>query len=420
MAKSASGTTRRLTLLVGALDALFVVSLTFVILIAVGTTVWLFENEPEIPWVTSLQTVANIWFVAHGVGIHIGEQTLAGIATPAFNFAFAPLLMLFGVYLFGRRTAKRLEGAAEYWPGWLGAFAVYLIASVVLTPIASSPTVHPDSSQAAAFPALLYVGSIVATNLFSKSGREASAVENLMWREWWRKRTESAGWFFSSVSGPALRAGTAVVVGLLAVSAIWIGLSLAFHWIAVTRLYEGLQVSAIGGIAVTLGQLAVLPNLIVFGASWFTGVGFAIGTGSSVSPFGTELGPIPSLPILGGLPIGDNFLGLTAIAVPVALALAATILIRRHTAEIRFQFASPISAALSLGSAIGLVAAVEFGIVTWVASGSIGPGRLETFGVTPWLAAAVIFIEVAPVAVLAAFYSARPEKAAPIPDYLKR
>jgi len=402
------------------LDALFVVSLTFVILIAIGTTVWLVENDPDVPWVASLQTVSNLWFVAHGVGIHIGAQTLAGIATPAFTFAFAPLLMLFVVYLFGRRTAKRLEGAGEYWPGWLGAFAVYLIASVVLTPIASSSAVRPDSSQAAAFPALLYVGSIVATNLFSKSGREASAVENLMWRDWWQKRTDKAGWFFSSVSGPALRAGTAVVIGLLAVSAIWIGLSLAFHWIAVTRLYEGLQVSAIGGIAVTLGQLAVLPNLIVFGASWFTGVGFAIGTGSAVSPFGTELGPIPSLPILGGLPIGDNFLGLTAIVVPVALALAATILIRRHTAEIRFQFASPISAALSLGSAIGLVAAVEFGLVTWVASGSIGPGRLETFGVTPWLAAAVIFIEVAPVAVLAAFYSARPEKAAPIPDYLKR
>jgi len=420
VAKSASGTTRRLTLLVGALDALFVVSLTFVILIAIGTTVWLVENDPDVPWVASLQTVSNLWFVAHGVGIHIGAQTLAGIATPAFTFAFAPLLMLFEVYLFGRRTAKRLEGAGEYWPGWLGAFAVYLLASVVLTPIASSSAVHPDSSQAAAFPALLYVGSIVATNLFSKSGREASAVENLMWRDWWQKRTDKAGWFFTSVSGPALRAGTAVVIGLLAVSAIWIGLSLAFHWIAVTRLYEGLQVSAIGGIAVTLGQLAVLPNLIVFGASWFTGVGFAIGTGSAVSPFGTELGPIPSLPILGGLPIGDNFLGLTAIVVPVALALAATILIRRHTAEIRFQFASPISAALSLGSAIGLVAAVEFGIVTWVSSGSIGPGRLETFGVTPWLAAAVIFIEVAPVAVLAAFYSARPEKAAPIPDYLKR
>ena len=420
MAKSESGTTRRLTLLVGALDALFVVSLTFVILIAVGTTVWLFENDPDVPWVSALQTVSNLWFVAHGVSVQFGEQTLVGIASPAFNFAFAPLLLIFGVYLFGRRTAKKLEGAGEYWPGWLGAFAVYLTASVVLTPIASSPTVHPDSSQAAAFPALLYVGSIIATNLWSQTGRDASAVENLMWRDWWQKRTENAGWFFASVSGPALRAGSAVVVGLLALSAIWIGLSLALHWISVTRLYEGLQVSLIGGIAVTLGQLAVLPNLIVFGASWFTGVGFSIGTGSAVSPFGTELGPIPALPILGGLPIGDNFLGLAAIVVPVVLALAATILIRRHTAELRFQFASPLTAALSLGSAIGLVAAVEFGILTWLASGSIGPGRLATFGVTPWMAALVLFAEVAPVAFLAAFYSARPEKAAPIPEYLKR
>lgn len=420
MANNASGTTRRLTLLVGALDALFIVALSFVILIAIGTAVWLVENDPNVPWAASLQTVTNLWFVAHGVSLQFGEQTLAGIAAPAFGFAFAPLLLLVGVYLLGRRTAKKLEGAGEYWPGWLGAFAVYLIASVVLTPIASSPLAHPNSSQAAAFPALLYVGSIIATNLFSKTGRESSAVENLIWRQWWQQRTEKAGWFFASVTGPALRAGTAVVVGLLALSAIWIGLSLGFHWISVTRLYEGLQVSLIGGIAVTLGQLAVLPNLIVFGASWFTGVGFSIGTGSAVTPFGTELGPIPALPILGGLPIGDNFLGLAAIVVPVVLALAATILIRRHTAELRFQFASPLTAALSLGLAVGLVAAVEFGILTWLASGSIGPGRLATFGVTPWMAALVLFAEVAPVAFLAAFYSARPEKAAPIPEYLKR
>jgi len=405
---------------VGALDALFIVALSFVILIAIGTTVWLVENDPNVPWAASLQTVTNLWFVAHGVSLQFGEQTLAGIAAPAFSFAFAPLLLLVGVYLFGRRTAKKLEGAGEYWPGWLGAFAVYLIASVVPTPIASSPLVHPNSSQAAAFPALLYVGAIIATNLFSKTGRESSAVENLIWRQWWQKRTENAGWFFASVTGPALRAGTAVVVGLLAISAIWIGLSLGLHWISVTRLYEGLQVSLIGGIAVTIGQLAVLPNLIVFGASWFTGVGFAIGTGSAVTPFGTELGPIPALPILGGLPIGDNFLGLAAIVVPVVLALAATLLIRSHTAELRFQFASPLTAALSLGLAIGLVAAVEFGILTWLASGSIGPGRLSTFGVTPWMAALVLFAEVAPVAFLAAFYSARPEKAAPIPEYLKR
>lgn len=420
MSKSASGNTRRLTFLVGALDALFVVSLTFVTLIALGTTLWLVENDPEIPWVMSLQSVSNIWFVAHGVSIRVGEQALAGIDSPAFTFGIAPILLMLGVYLFGRRTARKLEGANEYWPGWLGAFAIYLIAAVVLTPIASSATVHPDSSQAAAFPAMLYTASIVATNLFSKRGRRAEAKENQWWRNWTQRRNLNANWFVASISGPALRAGTGVVLGLIAVSALWLALSLGYHWIAVTRLYEGLQVSLLGGIAITIAQLALLPNLVIFGASWFTGVGFSIGTGSNVSPLGTELGPIPSIPFFGGLPIGDNPVGLAVIVVPVVLALVVTLMIRSHTGSIRFHFASPLSAALSLGLGIGLVASIEFAALALLASGSVGPGRLQTFGVNPWLAAAVVFAEIAPVAFLAAFYSAKPEKAAPIPEYLKR
>ena len=418
MAKGEGGTTRRLTLLVGALDALFIVALTFVVLIAIGTTVWLVENDPDIPWVMALQTMTNLWFVGHGVTIHVAAQDLVGIAVPAFNFSLAPILLLGVVYLFGRRTAKKLALANEFWPGWLGAFAVYLIASIVLTPIASAPTVHPDSSQAAAFPAMLYVGSIIVTNLFGKGSGDA--VERVWLKNFIERQSQSANWFVASLSSPALRAGTGVVAGLLGVSAVWLGLSLAFNWIPVIRLYEGLQVSPIGGIAVTLGQLFALPNLVIFGAAWFTGVGFSIGTGSSVSPLGTELGPIPALPIFGGLPIGETFIGLAAIVVPVVLALVCTLWVKSHTQQMRFNFASPLTAALSLGLGVGLVAAVEAGALAVLASGAIGPGRLETFGVNPWMLALVVFIEVAPVSFLAAFYSARPEKAAPIPDYLKR
>ncbi|MEY4078822.1 MAG: hypothetical protein RIS80_591 [Actinomycetota bacterium] len=418
MAKGEGGTTRRLTLLVGALDALFIVALTFVVLIAIGTTVWLVENDPDIPWVMALQTMTNFWFVGHGVSIHVAAQDLVGIAVPAFKFSLAPILLLGVVYLFGRRTAKKLALANEFWPGWLGAFAVYLIASIVLTPIASAPTVHPDSSQAAAFPAMLYVGSIIVTNLFGKGSGDA--VERVWLKNFIERQSQSANWFVASLSSPALRAGTGVVAGLLGVSAVWLGLSLAFNWIPVIRLYEGLQVSPIGGIAVTLGQLFALPNLVIFGAAWFTGVGFSIGTGSSVSPLGTELGPIPALPIFGGLPIGETFIGLAAIVVPVVLALVCTLWVKSHTQQMRFNFASPLTAALSLGLGVGLVAAVEAGALAVLASGAIGPGRLESFGVNPWMLALVVFIEVAPVSFLAAFYSARPEKAAPIPDYLKR
>jgi hypothetical protein len=45
-----------------------------------------------------------------------------------------------------------------------------------------------------------------------------------------------------------------------------------------------------------------------------------------------------------------------------------------------------------------------------LASGGVGPGRLQVIGTNPILAAGVLFIEVAAVSILAAFFSARPDK----------
>jgi hypothetical protein len=42
------------------------------------------------------------------------------------------------------------------------------------------------------------------------------------------------------------------------------------------------------------------------------------------------------------------------------------------------------------------------------------------FGVNPWMLALVTLLEVVPVSTLAAFYSAKPNSAAEIPDHLKR
>ncbi|MEY4349175.1 MAG: hypothetical protein RL719_472, partial [Actinomycetota bacterium] len=137
MARGAAQGTRRLSLLVGALDALFVVSVPVVALIAVTTAVWAIENDPTLPWFTSLNTALQFWFVSHGVSLEVAKQTLVGIATPSFTFSLPPLGLMLVVVLFGRRTAKKLTGSLEFWPGWLGAAAVYGAASVLLLPLAS-------------------------------------------------------------------------------------------------------------------------------------------------------------------------------------------------------------------------------------------------------------------------------------------
>ena len=186
---------------------------------------------------------------------------------------------------------------------------------------------------------------------------------------------------------------------------------LATIWITVTRLYEALHVRVLGGSTVTIGELALLPNLVIYGAAWFTGLGFSIGTGSSISPLGSAVGPMPGIPFLGAIPAGTVGMGFAAIAVPLVAAFIATIAIKKHADEIRFEFASAWSAAISLGLSVGLVAALEMGVLAFLASGSAGPGRLETVGVNPFILAAVVFVETSIVSILAAFFSARPDQA---------
>jgi hypothetical protein len=195
---------------------------------------------------------------------------------------------------------------------------------------------------------------------------------------------------------------------LLMVSAFTIAVLIAISWIDITRLYESVQVSVLGAVVITLGQLALIPNLVIYGAAWLTGVGFSIGAGSLISPLGSQVGPLPAIPILGALPVGQLEFGMVSIAVVLLAAFIATLSIRKSADEIRFEFAKSWTAALSLGLSIAFVTASQMGLLALIASGSAGPGRLSQVGVSPLVLALVVFVEVGVVSTLAAFYSARP------------
>ena len=69
-----------------------------------------------------------------------------------------------------------------------------------------------------------------------------------------------------------------------------------------SRCIQAGNVDILGAIVVTLGQVAYLPTLIVWTISSIAGPGFAIGTGTTVSPVGTDLAVVPSIPVLGPCP----------------------------------------------------------------------------------------------------------------------
>ncbi|MEN9737522.1 MAG: hypothetical protein RJA26_755 [Actinomycetota bacterium] len=378
------------------------------------TLLWAVENNSTVDWTAAYRTAADFWLAAHGVHISVPAQTIAGVEAPDFTISMIPLGLTALIIGLAFRIGQRLATSQVLWPGWVAIALVYGGFSLLISNTVKSPLAAPDSAQGTLIPPLVFVVVALLSSIFAKPAdlgvaHLQPAKERLVVRAWVNQRWEALGWWANVVLPPALRAGTAIVVSLIGVSAVTLALQLAFNWIEVIRLYESMQLTLLGGILLTVGQIVFLPNFVLFGADWFTGAGFAIGTGSLVSPLGSQLGPLPALPIFAALPAGELSFGMIAIAIPVVAAIVATLRIRSHAAEMRFEFASPITAALSLGIPVALVAALELLLANLLTRGSIGPGRFADVGGNPLTTAAALFVEVALVSTIAAFYTASPD-----------
>jgi len=400
----------------GALQAAFVMAVGFVGIFVLNLLVWLVEQTNGSTFDTIIQTTARIWLNAQGVPIHISAGKVAGLQVPEYIFDLIPLgfALLIGWSMF--RAGRRLSGESYLGYAWAGAILGYLALATALTAAAYTKAIYVLDWQGVFIPtglfsALVIIGSVVGEPWYVEDQNPGQLRDRF--KEFFVKNTARLPWALKPLVGPALRAGTAVVLALSAVSSIIVSMLLALNWVEVIRLYQSLQLSLLGTITVSAGQLALMPNVIALSNAWLTGVGFSLGEGSMVSPLGTELGPLPAIPMLAALPVGANSFSIIFILVPLLCAFGATLLIKSHTAELRFAYASATSSAIALGLAIGFVAAVEMWVLADFSGGSIGPGRMSTIGANPWLVAGVTFVEVSVASILAAFFSARPDAADP-------
>jgi hypothetical protein len=409
---------RRQTFFIAALEAAILVAIGLGILLAPLTIVWIIENDPNVNWSVAFRAASDFWLLSHGTRLVVPAGEILGVAVPTFVISLIPLGMTIWFARLYFNAGKRFLVAKALWPGWLGGVMVFGGASLAISTLAFDEAVYPVTWQGVVFPTLLF---FVFQFLGSVFGRpeimfDGDVLDQSPERDRIRRAVNAfrlkLHWSIRSLIGPALRAGTAVTAMLLAVSSISVAVLIGLNWIDITRLYESVQVSVLGAIVLTAGQLAILPNIVIFGASWFTGVGFSIGTGSLISPLGSQVGPLPAVPILGALPVGKLEFGMVAIVVVLLAAFIATLMIRKSADEIRFEFATAWSAAISLGLSIALVTSIQLGLLSVLASGGAGPGRLSEVGINPLALMLVSFIEVFAVSTLAAFYSARPTEAA--------
>lgn len=408
---------RRLTFAIGAIQALTAVAIGVGSLAVPLSILWIFEQDAQTGWLVAFRTAADLWLLSQGTPLDIAAGKFLTLDVPAFSITLIPLAYSIVLGWLAFRLGRRLSGAPEIWPAWSAALATYALLAFFITRGAEFSAASPNQVLGVVCPTLFFgilmtSGAVLGDpRAVYGAAKTAQAPERKAVRDFFANSFAKLPWVIRVIWSPALRAGTGIVLALSAVSAALIAVLLIFNWISIITFYESVHATWLGGFAMTVGQIALLPNFVIYGVAWLIGVGFSIGAGSLISPLGSAAGPLPTIPILSILPQGQLSFGMIAIVVPLVLAFLATLMIRSHAADVRFEFATPLASALALGLSIGFVTASELALLAWLASGGFGPGRLQVNGASPLWVFLVSFVEVAAVSVLASFYSARPNAA---------
>ncbi|WP_420368949.1 DUF6350 family protein [Curtobacterium sp. L1-20] len=391
------------TALLAAIEAVVTVGVGLGIALVPLTLLWGFEYGLQIDWDVFWKATGSVWLVGHGVdvsfllGAALAKSTgVSGAADPIHVTLAALGFAIVTAWLAGR-AGRRFAETEHRTTGLLVGTAVVAALGLAVALSTRSAAVQPTLWQAVVLPALWFAVPAVVTSEVCRRRRGLPA-DPVTQRALDLVDRIPATW--RAVAAFGLRAGTAATAAVVAVAGVVAALLLFTSFAEVISLYERSHAGVVGGIALTVGQLAFLPDFVGWATSWLVGPGFAIGTGSSVSPIGTTLGPIPGLPVFGALPVSGHTFGLVWVLVPVVAGFAAGGLLRPRLVAALGSANSALHRALG-GVAAGLVAGVLAGLVAWLTSGSFGPGRLADVGPHALVVGAFAALEVGVPAVVA-------------------
>ncbi|MCU1513737.1 MAG: hypothetical protein JWO10_827 [Microbacteriaceae bacterium] len=388
---------RSLTALFSALEALLVAAIGIGIPLSALTVLWAFQYNLQVDWIVFWRAAADTWLLGNGVDVAITlDPTLAATlnlpgAGARFVLTMAPLGFALLTVLLGARAGRRIGETPHRQIGTVTSVVVFAALSLAITLSSLPPAARPSIVQGTLLPTLVFaIGIGIGAELGRRSrgplpdGSPGSSVRD--WVGDWRPGIRAAG-------AAALRGGAASAAIVTGVAALLLGVLLLANYARIITLYESAHSGVLGGIALTVGQLALLPNMVIWTASWLVGPGFAIGTGSSVGPVGTSLGPLPGVPLLGALPEGDLAFGFIGILVPVLAGFVAALAVRPRLVR-QLGNSRTLPAMFGTGLLIGVAGGVLIGLLAWFSAGSAGPGRLVDVGPSPWLVGAYAALEI--------------------------
>ena len=359
----------------GMLGAVWAVGAGLVAVTVPVLLVWAADGRSGTGAGAALRTAGQVWLVAHGAGLEVPGGAFGLLPLGLAALPFALLLRAAG------HTARECRVTSLRAAGQL-AVAVglpYGVLAAVVASLLRGPHVHPVVWQA------LVAGAAVGTTGALAGGLRAARLWPGVLPALPDRVTRLAA------------ATAAALLALLGVGALLAGGSLLAHLGRADDLAAAVAPGFVGGVALLLLGLLLVPNAAVWGASWLAGPGFHVGTGTAVGPFGTHLGPVPALPLLAALPGPvPGWLAAVALLVPVAAGgLAGVLVLRRLTTP---GYLTACREAALVGPCAGVAAA----LVGWLSGGPVGGDRLTDLGPSPWRLGLALAVEVSAGAAVAA------------------
>ena len=306
-----------------------------------------------------LRAALWIWIGAHSIpfDLSLPPSGLAGYLSylPLGALVFPVLAIRNGV----ARTIERLDNDSSLVAPARGVFAIgYTIFALTASLFSKTDSIHPVW-----YFAILYV--LPFTLLCAATvGRKVALGQGFLY-------------------------GSRIIALLLGISSIIFGLSLLINISMVKNLTTVLQPGIFGGFLLLLLNILYIPNAIVSTLAYFSGVGFAVGSGTLVSPTSFRLNKIPAMPLLGALPEGKSLISLLGVLIVIA---AGALLVTWTISLNQRVLVQSLIVAVLLAAFVG-----------YSGSGALITDAMSAVGVSPWKFTLAIAIELGLGALLALY-----------------
>ena len=264
---------RQLTAIFAGAEALLVVAIGIAIPLAPLTLLWGVQYGFAVDWAIFWRASVDSWLIGHGVDVAISLDPVsaaslgvAGAVAP-FTITIAALGFAMLTVLLGVRAGRRVSETGYLVLGPVVSLATFAAASALVTVSALHPFARPSLVQGTVLPTLVFALGL-GIGLLAESRQNSNTPWGRMPRAASSLPPEVTATIFAS-----LRAGVGAAALIMTAASVVSAAALLISYGRVIALYEALQTQVIGGVVVTLGQLAFVPNVVIWTASWLIGPG---------------------------------------------------------------------------------------------------------------------------------------------------